>query len=77
MFTIQAIDPKHYRRQTRKATLIMMGIFIVIGFVFSYGFVTYLGEYSNSPLVLNLMGAILGLALTGFIVKQFLLTNLG
>jgi hypothetical protein len=71
MFTIQPIDPKHYRRQTRRATLIMMAIFIVIGFGFAHSSVTYLGEYSSSPLVLNLLGAFLGLLLTGFIVKRF------
>lgn len=71
MFKIQDIDPLFYRKQTRKATLIVMLIFIVIGFISASLTVHLLGDYSNNKLVLNLLGAFVGLMLTGFIVKTF------
>ncbi|NPA71241.1 MAG: DUF3087 domain-containing protein [Gammaproteobacteria bacterium] len=69
MFKIEQIDPVFYRKQTRKATLIIMAIFIVIGFSTAYLFVSYFGEYSNNKLVLNLIGAFIGLIITGYLVK--------
>ncbi len=71
MFKIEEIDPKHYRKKTRNATLIVMLMFVVIGFSTAYFSVSTLGEYSNSKLVLNLLGAFIGLVITGFIVKIF------
>ena len=71
MFKIEDIDPKYYRKKTRNATIIVMLMFIVIGFSTAYLTVTTLGEYSNNKLVLNLLGAFVGLMITGFIVKTF------
>ena len=71
MFKIESIDPAHYRKRTRNATLIIMAVFIVIGFAFASLTVKYLGEYSNNKLVLNLMGAFVGLMLTAYIIKTF------
>jgi hypothetical protein len=71
MFKIETIDPKYYRKKTRNATIMIMLIFIVIGFASAYLTVTTLGEYSNNKLVLNLLGAFIGLIITGFIVKIF------
>lgn len=71
MFKIENIDPKVYRKKTRNATLIIMLIFIIIGFATAYLAVTTLGEYSNNKLVLNLLGAFIGLIITGFIVKTW------
>jgi len=71
MFTIEQIDPAFYRKQTRNATLIIMAVFIVIGFASASLAVEYLGEYSNNKLVLNLMGALFGLLITAYIIKTF------
>lgn len=71
MFTIEQIDPVFYRKKTRNATLIIMAVFIVIGFAFASLAVTYLGDYSNNKLVLNLMGALFGLLITAYIIKTF------
>ncbi|WP_198265414.1 DUF3087 family protein [sulfur-oxidizing endosymbiont of Gigantopelta aegis] len=71
MFKIEEIDPVHYRKQTRKSTLIIMGIFIVIGFTTARYTVVYFGEYSDSHIVLNFLGAFVGLLITFGIVNTF------
>lgn len=71
MFKIETIDPKVYRKKTRNATLIVMLMFIIIGFGTAHLAVTTLGEYSNNKLVLNLLGAFVGLMITGLIVKTW------
>jgi len=71
MFKIEEIDPVFYRKQTRKATLIIMGIFIVIGFITAQLTVHWLGDYSNNHIVLNFMGAFVGLLITAAIVKAY------
>lgn len=71
MFEIEVIDPKFYRRQTRRATWIIIGLFLVVGMLTATLFVQWLGPYSNSPMVVNFMGAFAGLVLTGLIVKWF------
>jgi len=71
MFKIEEIDPIYYRKQTRKATLIVMTIFIVIGFGTATLAVEQFGEYSSNHLVLNFMGAFVGLLITAAIVKVF------
>lgn len=71
MFKIEEIDPIYYRKQTRKATLIVMAIFIVIGFITATMAVDLFGEYSSNHLVLNFMGAFVGLLITAGIVKVF------
>ncbi|BCN93304.1 hypothetical protein THMIRHAM_10890 [Thiomicrorhabdus immobilis] len=71
MFKIEEIDPIYYRKQTRKATLIVMAIFIVIGFFTATMAVDLFGEYSSNHLVLNFMGAFVGLLITAGIVKVF------
>ncbi|QBZ83367.1 hypothetical protein GHNINEIG_01419 [Hydrogenovibrio crunogenus] len=71
MFQIEEIDPKYYRKQTRNATLKIMAMFLVIGMITATTFVEYLGAYSSNLIVLNLLGAFVGLVITGFIVKFF------
>ncbi|MCF6345631.1 MAG: DUF3087 domain-containing protein [Thiomicrorhabdus sp.] len=71
MFKIEPVDPVHYRKKTRNATLTIMAVFIVIGFAFASLTVKYLGDFSNNKLVLNLMGAFVGLMLTAYIIKTF------
>lgn len=71
MFQIEEIDPTVYREKTRKATFIVMGIFLVIGFAMATSFVDWFGEYSNNHIVLNFLGAFVGLLMTFMIVKWF------
>ncbi|MDX2504443.1 MAG: DUF3087 family protein, partial [Gammaproteobacteria bacterium] len=71
MFKIEEIDPVHYRKQTRKSTMIIMGIFIVIGFITARFTVAYFGEYSDNHIVLNFLGAFVGLLITFWIVNAY------
>jgi len=71
MFKIEEIDPVHYRKQTRKSTMIIVGIFIVIGFITARLTVIYFGEYLNNHIVLNFLGAFAGLLITFWIVNTF------
>lgn len=71
MFQLEEIDPVFYRKQTRKSTLIIMAIFIVIGFITANLTVKWLGDYSNNHIVLNFLGAFVGLFITFGIVKLF------
>ncbi len=75
MFKIEDIDPIYYRKQTRKSTLIIMAIFIVIGFISARLAVIYLGNYSSNHIVLNLIGAFVGLLITFWIVKAFFIKS--
>ncbi len=71
MFKIEEIDPAYYRKQTRKSTLIIMGIFIIIGFMTARYTVIYFGEGSTNHMVLNFLGAFVGLLITFWIVNTF------
>ena len=71
MFKIEEIDPAIYRAKTRKSTIIIMAIFLVIGFSTAWISVNLLGEYSDNHIVLNLMGAFVGLLITFWIVSKF------
>ncbi|MBN2647328.1 MAG: DUF3087 family protein [Thiotrichales bacterium] len=75
MFYLEEIEPEVYRRKSRNVTLLMLAVFMVIGFIFARLSLYYLGPYSNSPMVLNFMGAFVGLLITAFIFKQFLSTK--
>lgn len=71
MFQIQQIDPKTYRVRTRNATLRIMLLFIVVGFTTSYFFSKLFGEAPSNLLTLQIIGALLGLGLTFWIVTVF------
>jgi len=71
MFKIEDIDPIHYRKQTRKSTMIIMGIFIFIGFITARLTVIYFGENSNNHIILNFLGAFAGLLVTFWIANAF------
>ncbi|UQB41255.1 DUF3087 domain-containing protein [Thiomicrospira microaerophila] len=70
MFQIQEIDPKVYRTNTRNATLRIMGLFVVVGFASSYGFYSLFDDPVN-PLTLQIMGAMMGLALVFWITAKY------
>lgn len=75
MFEIQEIDPQFFRKQTRKATLIIIGLFLVIGMISATLTVHYLGPYNSNHLILNFIGAFIGLLITFFIVKTFFINS--
>ncbi len=71
MFKIQDINPEVYRRNTRNATLRIMGLFIVVGFVTSYFFPRLFGENPHNLLTLQIMGALIGLGVVFWITAKF------
>lgn len=71
-FKIQQIDPPTYRKNTRNATLRIMAIFIVLGLASSFSFPTLFGENPHNLLTLQIMGALIGLGVTFFIVAKWL-----
>jgi len=71
MFTIQPIDPIIFRQKTRKATFIIIGIFVVFAAPLSHLMPTVFSEMDINPFILNFSGALLGLAITFWIVKTF------
>lgn len=75
VFTIQDIDPQTYRTKTRNSTLIIMGIFLVIGMISATTTVELLSPYNSNHIVLNLLGAFIGLVITFFFVKTFFISQ--
>ena len=71
MFIIENIEPNHYRKQTRKATMMIMGLCVVISFCTARLAINLLGDYSNNHLVLNFIGAFVGVIITAAIVKHY------
>ncbi|QCU90223.1 DUF3087 family protein [Thiomicrorhabdus sediminis] len=71
MFQLENIDAVEYRKKTRQATIKIMALFIVIGFITATLAVEWFGAYSNNKLVLNFIGAFIGLMITAMIVKTF------
>lgn len=71
MFKIQDINPEEYRRNTRNATLRIMGLFIVVGFITSYFFPRLFGENPHNLLTLQIMGALIGLGVVFWITAKF------
>lgn len=71
MFEIKEIDPHQYRVKTRNATLRVMALFIVIGFLTSYFFPSLFGENPHNLLTLQIIGALIGLGLVFWITAKF------
>lgn len=70
MFKIQEIDPTIYRAKTRKATLRVVAMFLVIGFTTSFYF-PKMFESDHNLLVQQIIGAFIGLMITFAIVAKF------
>ncbi|HDZ55049.1 MAG TPA: DUF3087 domain-containing protein [Pseudomonas xinjiangensis] len=70
MFEIKHMDPEVYRRQTRKSTLIVTVIFAVLGLGLSALSVALFGEPGGNNFRWNLVGVIVGLALTVLLVRM-------
>jgi hypothetical protein len=72
MFEIQALNPETYRQQTRRSTLIIAGIFVVLAMLLSTAAVQLLGQAEGDNFRWNLGGVLLALLLTIALVRQVL-----
>ncbi len=71
MFRIEKIDPKIFRQKTRKASFIIIAIFVTFALPLSYFTQIFFSNFSINPYLLNFSGALLGLFITFWIVKVF------
>lgn len=71
MFQLKQINPTFYRKQTRNATFKVMAMFIVIGMITATATLEYLSPYNSNKIFLNLLGGVIGLAITALIVRLF------
>ncbi len=69
-FTLSTINPEQYRQQTRKATWIIIAVFIVLAMLFSSTLVMLFGEAGGDNFRLNLAGVVAGVILTAGLVRQ-------
>ena len=70
IFTLKPMDPKTYRQQTRRSTLIVTVIFVVLAMGGAALFVALFGDASTEDnFKWNLMGVIAGVIVTSLIVR--------
>jgi len=69
MFEIRQLNPEKYRQQTRRSTLIIALIFVLLGMLLSSIAVLLFGEPGGDNFRLNLGGIIAGLLLTIALVR--------
>jgi len=69
MFEIKPLKPEIYRRQTRRSTLIIMLIFVLLGMLLSTLCVMAFGEPGGNNFRWNLAGMVAGLLLTVALVR--------
>jgi len=72
LFEIEQRDPVIYRQQTRKSTLVVIGLFMLLAMGLSTLLVLVLGQPEVSNFRWNLTGVLLGLSLTVLIVRYAL-----
>lgn len=71
MFKIKKIDPVQFKEKTRKSTLIITALFIVIGFTCARVAVINFSEYFDGQIILNFIGGFVGLAITLAIINLY------
>jgi hypothetical protein len=69
MFEIQPLNPEKYRQQTRRSTLIIVLIFLLLGMLLATLSVRLFGEPGGDNFRWNLGGIIVGLVLTVALVR--------
>lgn len=72
MFELQPIDPQHYRQQTRRSSLLIVGLFLLLGMLGATLSTQLWGTPGADNFKWNLLGVLAGLALTLLIVRQYL-----
>ncbi|OYT94464.1 MAG: hypothetical protein CFE49_18090, partial [Pseudomonas sp. PGPPP3] len=60
MFEIKPMDPQTYRQQTRRSTLIIVVLFVLLTMLLSTGAVSLLGQPGGDNFRYNLGGVIAG-----------------
>ncbi|MFJ4195390.1 DUF3087 domain-containing protein [Pseudomonas sp. NPDC089534] len=69
MFEIQPIDAVTYRQQTRRSTLIIAVLFLVLAMLFSTAAVSLFGEPGGDNLRFNVGGVFAGFLLTAALLR--------
>ena len=69
MFEIKPMDPQTYRQQTRRSTLIIVVLFVLLTMLLSTGAVSLLGQPGGDNFRYNLGGVIAGVLLTFALVR--------
>ncbi|UVE18895.1 DUF3087 domain-containing protein [Pseudomonas sp. LS44] len=69
MFAIQPMSPERYRQQTRRSTLLIGAIFLGLGMLCAAASVKLFGTSDGDNFRWNLLGVLVGLALTVAVVR--------
>lgn len=69
MFEITPISPEHYRQQTRRITLLVAVIFVILAMLLATLSVKLFGEPGGDNFRWNLLGVLLGVAATVAVVR--------
>lgn len=69
MFEIQLISPEQYRQQTRRSTFVVLIIFLVLAMLCATASSQLLGTPGGDNFKWNLLGVLVGLALTIALVR--------
>ena len=69
MIEIKPMDPQTYRQQTRRSTLIIVVLFVLLTMLLSTGAVSLLGQPGGDNFRYNLGGVIAGVLLTFALVR--------
>lgn len=68
-FKIVDIDPDLYRQKTRKASWIIIAVFVALGMLYSSLLVMFFGQPDGNNFKLNVIGVLAGVAVTAFLVR--------
>ncbi|UTW08682.1 DUF3087 domain-containing protein [Pseudomonas benzenivorans] len=69
MFEIQPMNPEHYRQQTRRSTLVIVALFLLLGMLCATASSQLFGTPGGDNFKWNLIGVLAGLALTVAFVR--------
>ncbi|WP_369958962.1 DUF3087 family protein [Pseudomonas benzenivorans] len=72
MFDIQPMNPEHYRRQTRRSTLVLALLFLLLSMLCATASTQLLGTPGGDNFRWNLAGVLVGLLLTLALVRLHL-----
>ena len=68
-FKLARIDPDEYRQKTRKASWIIITIFIALAMLYSSLLVMFYGQPDGDNFRLNVTGVLAGVAVTAILVR--------
>ncbi len=68
-FKLAEIKPEEYRQQTRKATWIIIAVFVALAMLLSSLLVMFFGEAGGDNFRLNMAGVAAGVAITAVLVR--------